>query len=70
MGQDIYVTDSLRIEQIEIFADPSQSQISLIYDMKGNVIGNSQHLARVALKYAAVINQFRDVILKANGVDL
>lgn len=62
-------THLIPIEKIEIYADSAQSAVSLIYDLKGNVIGNSQHLAKVALKYAQVINQFKSVILKELGVD-
>lgn len=45
-------------EQIEVFADPKRSAVSLIYDVNGNVIGNSQHLARTLLKLAKAIDQF------------
>lgn len=48
----------LTTEQIETYADPSKSAVSLIYDLKGNVIGNSQHLAKTLLTVAKAIDQF------------
>lgn len=45
-------------EKLEIYADPGKSAVSLIYDLKGNVIGNSQALARDCLKLSKAMETF------------
>lgn len=55
----------LTCEQLEAMADPKRTAISLIYDTKGNVIGNSQSLARMCLFLEKAVSQFSDDIQKA-----
>lgn len=59
--------NGLTREQIEIYADPGRSSVSLIYDLKGNVIGNSQALAIALLKLEKAMDQFSEDIDKACG---
>lgn len=46
-------------------ADPMKSSVSLVYDSKGNVIGNSQALARMLLKLDDVIGDYLEDIERA-----
>ncbi len=59
--------DDLTREQVATYADPGKSAVSLIYDLKGNVIGNSQHLARTLLKLMTAIDQYCLKIDAANN---